>query len=389
MAASVVALSSFAPAYAAFDGATLSGVEIIPQNDSYQVTLKADKNIQIQKYVTADNKVVLDLKGTKPANFVNTVYNNATKIDHVIIQPTSSDSIRIFLEGANVSGTKVSLDTSVKPVETSPTASDASSQPVSDQAATASISQVTDTNAISEQTKEAETVVLNKPVDSFRPFGTTYSESQDEEEDAVDSVQSGMVSFGAFKKVFSTHTLDWFLRLGMLVLLLIGGYKLLGNKKQKKVTIDLSTPLNNLKSREVNLHKTISEKRTPIGGGLSDLNRKPGYASASRYGLKEYQNSQVPPLGLNQGMSRQKFESRMPQAPRPQTTKTLLRKEMPRTLQTGNITRNDVNTAKLNMDGVKFLESMAQIYERSGRVDLAKGLHTSIIKAKTSNRAVS
>lgn len=388
MAASVVALSSFVPAYAAFNGATLSGVEIIPQDDSYQVTLKADKNIQIQKYVTADDKVVLDLKGTKPANFVNTVYNNATKIDHVIIQPTSSDSIRIFLEGANVSGTKVSLDTSVKPVDTS-VQSEVSPLPVSNQTvAMDSTSQATDT-AVSEETKESETVVLNRPVDSFKPFGATYSESLSDEEDAVDSVQDGMVSFGALKKVFSTHTLDWFLRLGMLALLIMGAYKLFVEKKQKKVTIDLSAQSVNLKAKEIDIHKTLSKKRATIGGGLSDLSRKPGYVSTSRYGLKEYQNSQIPPLGLNPAMSRQKFENRIPQTPlRQQTSKTLLRKEMPQTLQASSITRNDMNKAKLNMDGVKFLESMAQIYERSGRVDLAKGLHTSIVKAKASNRAV-
>ena len=38
---------------------------------------------------------------------------------------------------------------------------------------------------------------------------------------------------------------------------------------------------------------------------------------------------------------------------------------------------------EVHIDNVKFLESMAKIYERSGRVDLANGLANNIKKAKT------
>ena len=59
----------------------------------------------------ANDKLVLDLKNIKPAQFVNTQYNNSTSIDNVVIQALPGDRIKIFLNGANIASSKVILDT--------------------------------------------------------------------------------------------------------------------------------------------------------------------------------------------------------------------------------------------------------------------------------------
>src|SRR3989339_461104 len=110
VAASIFAVSL--PAYAAYEGAVLSEIEINPYHgDSYEIQIKTDKKVPIQKQVTSDNEIVLNLENIKPAKFVNTVYNNISNIDHVIVQPLSNNHVKITLHGNNVSTSKITVST--------------------------------------------------------------------------------------------------------------------------------------------------------------------------------------------------------------------------------------------------------------------------------------
>ena len=98
------------PVYA-FDGATLSEIKISSKdNYSYKIILKTDKDVPVEKYITSDNKIVIDLKNTKSAEFVNTIYNNTPEIDNVIVQSVANNKIRVFIQGLNIASSKIILD---------------------------------------------------------------------------------------------------------------------------------------------------------------------------------------------------------------------------------------------------------------------------------------
>ena len=50
------------------------------------------------------------------------------------------------------------------------------------------------------------------------------------------------------------------------------------------------------------------------------------------------------------------------------------------------LNQNDTRQAELNMNNIKFLEAMTQIYEKSGRVDLANNLQNQLSQKKMSMR---
>ena len=106
-----VSLMMFVVPVYAFDGATLSEIKISSKdNYSYKIVLKTDKDVPVEKYITADNKIVIDLKNTRSAEFVNTIYNNSPEIDNVMVQPVANDKVRVFIQGLNISSSKIILD---------------------------------------------------------------------------------------------------------------------------------------------------------------------------------------------------------------------------------------------------------------------------------------
>jgi hypothetical protein len=391
VAASFFAAMSLSPAFAAYNGAILSEIEINPYHgESYQVTVKTDKNIPMEKQVNSDNEIVLELKNTKPAQFVNTVYNNSSRVDHVIIQPESNE-VKVILHGLNMAASKISLNTSGSDVlgeDIALNLNKSNSQPVTEEPKPAT--QDSTDNTVQSQTPQdnQETIVVNHPLENFKP-AAIYDDSANSDEEDVTEIPG----LAVLKKIFNTKNLDWILRLSFLALIIIGAVKLF-SPKNKNVKIDLTQ---DVRKREVDLLKSITEKRDLIGGsGLKDntrpigLSKKSGYSSVSSYGLKEYQNSQLPPSSLNTGspVRRSQTESRYN---RITPTESLLKslkeenqsqKTASRTINTSRITDQDINTAKVNVNNKKFLETMAVLYERSGRPDLAYGIKQNIMKSR-------
>ncbi|EKE02801.1 MAG: hypothetical protein ACD_20C00330G0015 [uncultured bacterium] len=395
---SISAFLSLSPAYAAYNGAILSEIEINPYHgDSYQIMVRTDKDIPVEKQVISDNEIVLNLKNTKPAKFVNTIYNNSTKVNHVIVQSISNNRVKVLLKGTNISASKITIDTKGETLSlpeepiaiklTGPDVVDSENTITAD--STEPVEEAKTTEEV--QNLHQEEIVLQHPVARFKPIDTDIREEITEEEDSSLSIMQGAMASGAMKKIFSTSSFDWLLRLAMLALLIIGGLKLF-NPKEKSVKIDLSS---DLKSKEIDLFRELHSRKGLIGSGLKDsskfnnIAKKPGYNSISNYGIKEYQNSQRPPLNSQITPMARISE---PKYNRPAANETLLKalneqKTMPkaatRTLNTGKITQKEVNTAKVNIDNAKFLETMAKIYEKSGRADLAQGIKHNILKSKT------
>ncbi|OGH99516.1 MAG: hypothetical protein A2104_02495 [Candidatus Melainabacteria bacterium GWF2_32_7] len=404
-ALSVSTFLSLSPTYAAYNGAILSEIEINPYHgNAYQIMIKTDKDIPIDKQVISDNEIILDLKNTKPAKFVNTIYNNATKVNHVIVQSLSNNRVKVTLQGVNMSASKVTLDTKgeslnlpEEPVAINLTGPDASTAenvntaPIEDKKV-AEEPKVTEEPVITEevQNSQQEEIILQHPVNSFKPIDTSINEEMEEVEDNSSlGLMQGAMASGLIKKVFSTSSFDWLLRLAVLVMLIIGGLKLF-KPKEKNVKIDLS---NDLKTREIDLFKELNNRKGLIGSGLKDtskinnISKKPGYNSLSNYGIKEYKNSQVPPLGSQiTPTAKIKNEPKYNKANEDLLKALSSQKTLPKTptsaFNTSKIAQKDINTAKVNIDSQKFLETMAKIYEKSGRTDLAQGIKHNILKSK-------
>jgi len=329
----------------------LSGLQINPtENGSYQIILKADKDIPVKKYVTADNTVVLDIKGVKASDSINTVYNNASDVDHVVFQPVKDNHIKVFVQGKNISDSNIKVESPVLP-------SDLQKDSIKN---------------------SQETLVLNAPVDSYRPVVNL------EEESAIEEKQ---VSQSYLASLFDKSNTGWLISFLMFVAFAIVGLKALF-PENKKINIKISDDLN---TREKDLYKNLNRHQGLIGKSLGapstikNLNQKPTISSVN-YGLREYQNSQINPN------YRSMTSARMPVAQKikPDSSKITLKTSQAKTLKTktavssSKISANDINDAKINIDSMRFLESMAKIYEKSGRVDLAHGLQNNIMKAKIS-----
>lgn len=428
--ASIAAVLYSMPAYANNE-AFLSGIEINSyDNNYYKIVLNTDKNIQVEKKVENNNKIILNLKNVKTARFVNTIYNNANSIDHVIVQPVSENQVRIFIEGENISASQIAMinepqgnmtnqmvsgsydeplannpsanvhKTSENPASTTPTLSSAPKTEI--QAENQNIN----------QTQAPEDVItLKNPIGGFKPFSEEKQTNQDELNSSSpfgiieDAATSGVLA----KKIFSTHNLDWILRFLTVSLLLAGAVKLF-KPKDKNVKIDLS---GDIKNREIDLYRSLNNnnkdaerRETPALGmkttkpkvNVNLASTRPDYNNIqSRYGLQEYQNSQTPfatrnkpavnkpvasPAYKNPSMSKTKPETTYGQLKaKTATTQANNLKPTTKTVNTisnSRITPNDMSTAKSNIDGVKFLESMAKIYEKTGRRDLAQGIHHNI-----------
>lgn len=332
----------------AFEGAILKEITISSKdNYDYKIILKTDKDVPVEKYSTSDNRIVIDLQNTKASEHVNTVYNNTPEIDNVFVQNLPNDKIRIFIQGLNISSSKVILDSRNEPVASEPEAA--------------------------------------KPVENpiVLPSKNHVVKEENNEEIIEDTATAGI----SLKQIFSKEGFDWLLRIFAVIFVVIGCIKLLN--RPQKVTIDLSTE--NIKEREKDLYRTINERKELLTKSIGNnspekirQNRTP-YSSNMGYGLREYQNNQRPPQKTTRPAldSNAKLNNANKLNSALKTTRTPIRPETSRpALSNTRITKKDVTTAEVNVDNTKFLETMAAIYQKSGRDDLARNIRQNIIKSK-------
>jgi hypothetical protein len=396
---------SLSASYAAYNGAILSEIEITPYHDSsYEITIRTDREIPVEKHIVSNNEIVLELKNTRPAEFVNTIYNNATRINHVIIQPASSNRVKILLQGANIIASRIALDTDAKQaapriqekVAINLAGPDVANNEVSEDTTAEQSQELNLEEPIEEsKTNVVQEITLKQPIEKFKPIDTTdiTEDSEEAEEDSLGIMQGTMVS-DAVKNLFSKSNLDLFLKLFGIIFLIVASIRLFisGNKN---VEISLSK---NSKKKELELAKIFNNREGLINTGISDnkkirdIIQKPGYNSVSNYGIKEYQNSQVPPASLYDTSPSMSKIAKTPKLNKPLPSEALLKSleaqktsaKVKPSFNTGRITEKDMNTAKGNINSQKFLETMAQIYEKSGREDLAHGIKHNILRNKIS-----
>lgn len=348
----------------------LQAIQVNGVKDSYNIILKADDVADLKKTIQAPNKMVLNLKGIRASKTINTIYNNTSSVDSVVVEPTGEDTVKILIQADNVSNAGVHFDTLKTPLGI--------------------------LGKSEQQNKSTDEIVLNDPMSSYKPV---YDNDQDEEAGISLAGISSSVS-RHLKNIFKNEKISWAIACGLFAIIILGGIKTIKGK-DNEIKVGLAQ---SLKEREIDLY----------GGGLN-LERGNARINAANEGytgsevenlLKNSlrspqkaapQNNPVNP-NANYGFRAYQQGTRNPyvtseiQRPRPaaaastpainlqQVSNVSLKPSMQSTIQKTAPAGTKTKTA--NIDSMKFLESMTKIYEKNGRSDLAQGLKTNMKKAK-------
>lgn len=333
----------------------LQAIQVDGVKDSYNIILKSDDVADLKKTVQAPNKMILNLKGIRASKTINTIYNNTSSVDSVVVEPTGEESVKILIQGDNVGNAEIHFDTLKTPLG------------------------VLDKT----EKKKASTdqIVLSGPMNSYKPV---YEENFDEE-NAGFSLTGAMSSPAAkyTKKILKNEKISWMITFGLFAIMLLGGAKAIrGKDSEIKVGLTQS-----LKEREIELFKGLAND-----SNLSSLNAQPNVAAqqlSGNYGIKAYQNGTRSPYASSE-IQRPRHAASPISSPQPaaqginsQPTTTTMQGLMQNSIQKTALKTPPITGPKTtNIDSIKFLESMTKIYEKNGRSDLAQGLKTNMKKAK-------
>lgn len=338
----------------------LQAIQVDGTKDSYNIILKSDDVAELRKTIQAPNKMVLDLKGIRASKTINTIYNNTSNVDSVVVEPTGDDSVRVLVQAENVGSANVHFDTLKTPLG------------------------VLDNSA--PQKKSSGEIVLSGPVESYKPV---YDKSTDNEQTSGFSLSGSMGSMGGqVKDLLKSKKISWMITIGLFVIIVLNGMKNFKGK-DNEIKIGLTQ---SLKDREIDLYKELN---TDLAGSaaMKNLNIGSNNIAGANYGLKAYQNGTRSPYVTSEiqrpRVSNIPAAGLQPQMTKSVQTKAALQSSMANT-GLGTMQKTALKSAPAstrnkttNIDSIKFLESMTKIYEKNGRSDLAQGLKANIKKAKT------
>jgi hypothetical protein len=336
----------------------LQSIEIVPVKDTYNIVLTADKSVDVKKSVQADNKITLNLKGIKASKTLNTVYNNVSNVDTVMVENTGN-GVSIFFQAENAQGASISFD-SIAPI-----------MPAKNESAS------------------KQQIKLNSPIDTYAPiyreeniqgktsalFDKLTSKSASLGVDLEDSVDSAKDNL---------HNIFSFGLLGLLGFAVVRLFR----RKQPEMKIGLSQSLN---EREIDMYQNAVPS---VGGGYTNTDKP---FTTVNYGLNAYKKGNENPYEQNMPIHNPRMQQYVSpllrnqmaraaaaQKPLPQqqavATATMPVQPQPMKKHTTPVNTAPVNQGNPNIDNLKFLESMTAIYEKSGRHDLAQGLRASLGK---------
>lgn len=336
----------------------LQAIQIDGVKDSYNIILKSDDVSEVKKTVQAPNKMILNLKGIRASKTINTIYNNTSSVDSVVVEPTSEDSVKISIQGDNVGNAGVHFDTLKTPLG------------------------VLDNSE--KQSKTTDELVLNNPMESYTPV---YNENTTEEESGISLTGASSSIARYLKKMFKNDKTTLLVGCGLFSIFFFGGLKLIKGK-DSEIKIGLSQ---SLKEREINLYRGGLGLNTQASANISGVSYTNSNANVQNqnptgvnYGLKAYQNGTKSPYASPE-IKRQRP---LAAAPAPSVNLQQVANNMNLKQTTQSTMQNTIqrtapsNTKTANIDSMKFLESMTKIYEKNGRADLAQGLKSNMKKAK-------
>lgn len=341
----------------------LQAIQVNGVKDSYNIILKSDDTAELQKTVQAPNKMILTLKGIRASKTINTIYNNTSNVDSVVVEPIGEDSVKISVQADNVSNAGIQFDTLKTPLGV--------------------------LDKTQEQNKPSSEVVLSDPVTSYRPV---YDDSGDDEGSGFSISAEAATVKKVLKNVVHDEKISWLAVFGLLAIFLLRGIKTVKNK-DNEIKIGLSQ---SLKEREIEMYRNagLEGLNAEIPEPVSSQN-----VSSVNYGLRAYQNGTRNPYLTPERQRPRPVASPAPAAVRTQSIVNNMTQAHQRPLTQSKIqnpiqntanagvktalkTENTVRPRTTNIDSIKFLESMTKIYEKNGRKDLAQGLKANMKKAK-------
>ena len=91
------------------DENVLQSIEIEPVKDTFNIVLVSDKAVDVKKTVQASNKITLSMKDIRASKTLNTIYNNVSNVDTVLVEP-QGNGIKIFFQADNASAATITFD---------------------------------------------------------------------------------------------------------------------------------------------------------------------------------------------------------------------------------------------------------------------------------------
>lgn len=340
----------------------LQAIQVNGVKDSYNIVLKSDDVAELKKTVQAPNKMIINLKGIRASKTINTIYNNTSSVDSVVVEPINDDTVKILVQGQNVANAEINFDTLKTPLGV--------------------------LGNSTAQNKPSGEVVLSNPMSSYKPV---YNDNMDEEDTGF--------SFGAFlTKLLKSKKIGGLLTCAGIAMLVTTGLKTIKGK-DNEIKVGLTQSLNQNainQQRELDLYRgglNLSGRFNGINTEISDeisnispssIGISPSTASAN-YGVRAYQQGTRSPYVTSEiQRPRPAAATAKPAINAQPMANIALKSTMQSTMQkpATNATSTASRPKTANIDSMKFLESMTKIYEKNGRSDLAQGLKTNMKKAK-------
>lgn len=326
----------------------LQSIEIEPVKDTYNIVLVSDKAVNVKKTVQASNQITLSMKDIRASKTLNTIYNNVSNVDTVMVEP-AGNGIKIFFQADNAAASTVTFDSLIP--------------------------------ASALANKTTKNLKLNNPIESYAPI---YTETFEDVKTSSMFDKLKAKSMVSIKDTINSDSIpstgNKLMTFGLIGVLLFSAIKLL-RRKEPEMKIGLSQSLT---SREIDMHK-------------NNLHIQPQYVqpeksfSTVNYGINAYQREnrnpyETTPMQFHNPRMNE-YAQPLNQVQQPVSTvsknintSTLTLPQTQVKKMTTPVNSAPVNQSNPNIDNLKFLESMTAIYEKSGRHDLARGLKASLSK---------
>ena len=322
-------------------------------NGAYQLTVKSDKPVEFKEKAQSERSIYFDLKNATSVDNLDTIYDNVSGVDAVIVQQLENNKVRIYVNGENTNNTKLVFQTTQK------TTSDGKNQ-----------------------------IVINRPIREYRPtndINEFSAENMDWDENSFNPGHLLSSFFGLFgEKSDMTLVICLILLVGSVVISkkifakvklqeepLIG---LSGAYKGDNNILDINIP----QKRELPPLKSMADASKFVTNTYKKTTPVQKNAIQQNYALGAYKNAQKNPYTTNDTVKK----------PQPQSSANLYQRRIqkPASKYVSQPQGKVAPPAKkqgASVENIKFLESVTKIYEQSGRKDLAQGLKAGINKRKS------
>ncbi len=341
---------------AVFAENVIESVEISQHSTGYNLKIRTTEATQIKKRVENKNSAYFELRNVVPADDIDTIYNDVSDLDSVVIQQIDKSKIRIYVNGLGAAKTRATIEAPANII------------------------------------KDTKEIIVGAPRSKYSPVNYESIEESNWEDNEF--TFANVVN--STSEALNNMNIDFMLILSVVVILisLAGLKKAFSNKVGKEDAIGIKATkraqdgLGAIPMPQSDLLRELKESE------ISTLNTnytKPN-ATTQNYALNSYNKAQNKNpytnnvrkgTTLNQPL--RKVSSPMtPERPKYSTPKKNIAnqyKNMQNFATTNAIKKADTK-ANVNMDNLKFLESVTQIYEKSGRKDLAQGIKSNLSKSK-------